>query len=56
MSPGGGGGVQKVWKKCHILFEWPLNRMITVTELDNVSTNTQNIKVFHLTSQTVITY
>ncbi len=24
MSHGGGGGVRKVPKKCHVLFEWPL--------------------------------
>jgi hypothetical protein len=24
MSHGGGGGVKKVRKKCHVLFEWPL--------------------------------
>jgi hypothetical protein len=24
MSYGGGGGVLKVWKKCQVLFEWPL--------------------------------
>jgi hypothetical protein len=25
MSHRGGGGVKKVLKKCHVLFEWPLN-------------------------------
>jgi hypothetical protein len=24
MSHWGGGGAQKVQKKCHVLFEWPL--------------------------------
>jgi hypothetical protein len=22
----GGGGFLKVWKKCHVLFEWPLGK------------------------------
>ena len=28
---GGGGGVRKVPKKCHVLFEWPLSEICVLS-------------------------
>ncbi len=44
----GGGGVRKVPKKCHVLFEWPLIRVGTdLVQNFECSTNFFNIFILH---------
>ncbi len=43
---GGGGGVRKEQKKCHVLFEWPLRHIHSHKHTINIKHNHKGIGIF----------